>query len=81
MDTELNLLTDEQLDSVAGGCGHHRGKRDSDGKSGKGWSGMPWAMGSFPEVDVQLNITVIAGNTIEAGGPVTISVAGDNAAA
>jgi hypothetical protein len=28
---------------------------------------------------VQLNITVIAGNTIDARGPVTISVAGDNA--
>lgn len=79
MNTELNRLTDEQLDTVAGGCGHHRGKREQDSKSGKGWSGMPWAMGGFPDIDVQLNITVIAGNTIEAGGPVAISVDGTNA--
>lgn len=84
MNTELNQLTDEQLDTVAGGCGHRHGKREHEGygdKGGKkGWGGgMPWAMGGYPDIDVQLNITVIAGNTIEAGGPVTITVDQSNA--
>jgi hypothetical protein len=77
----LNALSDEQLDSVTGGCGYGR---DHEHARHGHW-GFPFGLAALSgldrdhgEIDIQFNINIIKDNTITANGPVDITVTQSN---
>jgi hypothetical protein len=64
----LVSLEDDQLELVAGGCGHRR----RHGHEGHGYPGYG------RNIDIELNIIVFTGNTIQAGGDVEVDLGQDN---
>ena len=81
--TSLVALDDEQLNEVAGGCGGWR--RHHGGGGGRGWGGWAaWAArhgggGGLPDIDININIINVSGNTFLAGDDNVLAITAVNA--